>query len=93
MATGRAFCALSFICLALKASAADFLTARVQVAREDVRQLLLSELSGHVNAPRLASIEKGLRQMFVSLPKNEVGRLEPSVVRYALHRYFVQKHG
>lgn len=31
--------------------------------------------------------------MFTALPKNEQGRLEPSVVRYALHRFFVQKHG
>jgi len=31
--------------------------------------------------------------MFAALPKNENGTLEPPAVRYALHRYFVQKHG
>ena len=27
-----------------------------------------------------------LQPLYTALPKNEVGRLEPSVVRYALHR-------
>merc|ERR1740123_1757275 len=31
--------------------------------------------------------------MHVVLPKNQRGALEPSVVRYALHRYFLHKHG
>jgi len=31
--------------------------------------------------------------MYLALPKNEQGALEPTAVRYALHRYFVQKHG
>merc|ERR1740121_3540490 len=31
--------------------------------------------------------------MYESLPKNEQGQLEPSAVRYALHRYFVHKYG
>lgn len=31
--------------------------------------------------------------MFAALPKNVHGHLEPATVRYALHRYFVQKHG
>merc|ERR1740121_3229358 len=31
--------------------------------------------------------------MYVALPKNELGTLEPAAVRYILHRYFVQKHG
>jgi len=31
--------------------------------------------------------------MYASLPKNRWGNLDPSVVRYALHRFFVQKHG
>merc|ERR1719350_1213599 len=31
--------------------------------------------------------------MYLALPKNELGTLEPTAVRYALHRYFLQKHG
>lgn len=31
--------------------------------------------------------------MFAALPKNKQGKLEPTVVRYALHRFFVQQHG
>merc|ERR1719203_1301991 len=75
------------------ASAAGFLTARDQVTREDVKQLLLSELSGQVNTVRLKSIEQSLLPMFAALPKSEAGRLDPPVVRHALHRHFVQRHG
>merc|ERR1719418_18209 len=31
--------------------------------------------------------------MYVALPKTQHGTLEPAAVRYALHRYFVQKNG
>jgi len=31
--------------------------------------------------------------MFVALPKNKQGSLDHTTVRYALHRYFVHKHG
>merc|ERR1719343_1224286 len=31
--------------------------------------------------------------MYTALPKNHHGRLYPVPVRYALHRYFMQKHG
>merc|ERR1719203_627942 len=75
------------------ASAAGFLTARDQVTREDVKQLLLSELSGQVNTVRLKSIEQSLLPMFAALPKSEAGRLDPPVVRHALHRHFVRRHG
>jgi hypothetical protein len=34
-----------------------------------------------------------IKPMFDSLPKGEGDKLEPGVARYALHRYFVQKHG
>merc|ERR1719464_1519537 len=42
---------------------------------------------------KLHSIEEELRPMFAALPKNRHGNLEQAVVRYALHRFFVQKHG
>jgi len=86
-------CALIFTSWLKLADAADFLMARSHLVREDVKQLLLSELSGHANMPRLGSIEEELRHMYVALPKSKTGQLEPSTVRYALHRYFVAKHG
>merc|ERR1719433_799380 len=46
-----------------------------------------------MNSARVQPIEDELKPMFVALPKNEHGTLEPTAVRYALHRYFVQKHG
>merc|ERR1719336_1220857 len=42
---------------------------------------------------KLRSIEEELRPTFKALPKNRHGNLEQAVVRYALHRFFVQKHG
>jgi len=41
----------------------------------------------------LDDVERSLSQMHAALPKNDNGRLAPSVVRYALHRYFAGRHG
>jgi len=75
--------------------AADaFLQARPeQLDKEDVRHLLLSELTGRTEAAKLTAIEADIRPLFVTLPKNGQGRLDAPLVRYALHRYFVQKNG
>merc|ERR1719346_383546 len=62
-----------------------------QVAREIIESTLLAELA--VDSARLRDFEEELRPMYLALPKNEHGGLEPTAVRYALHRYFVQKHG
>jgi len=72
------------------ARATDFLGQREQVTKELVEQTL-EELA--TDTVRLAAIEQELSPMFAALPKNEQGRLEPSTVRYAMHRYFVEKHG
>jgi len=58
-----------------------------------VEDMLLSELSGFENAAQLKEIEDAMRPMYAALPKREEGSLDASTVRYALHRYFVQKHG
>jgi len=42
---------------------------------------------------RLSRIENLLRTTFHAMPKNEQGKLEHTAVRYALHSYFVQRHG
>jgi len=76
-------------------SSADAFLAKgdaTYITKVDVERTLTSELSG-VTSSKLRIIKDELHQMFIALPKNEQGRLEPTVVRYALHRYFVQKHG
>merc|ERR1719210_2833806 len=42
---------------------------------------------------RLELFEHELRPLYKALPKTAHGTLEPAAVRYALHRYFVHKHG
>merc|ERR1719277_1886046 len=42
---------------------------------------------------RLGRIEDYMRASFKAMPKNEEGKLEHAAVRYALHGYFVQRHG
>merc|ERR1719400_2657634 len=64
-----------------------------EVGRLSVERALLSELSGMAGSAQLQLVEAELGAMFASLPKNEHGRLDPAPVRYALHRYFMQKHG
>jgi len=64
-----------------------------ELLQEDVKQVLLSELLGHTDAARLQSIESDLQTMYIALPKSERGVLEFPTVRYALHRYFLQKYG
>merc|ERR1719394_53757 len=46
-----------------------------------------------MDSDRLRKFEEELRPMYVAMPKNERGTLEPAAVRYVLHRYFVQKYG
>jgi len=76
----------------LHASASEFLRSRSEeLTREIVERTLLSELA--MDSARLHKFEAELQPMFVALPKNEDGNLESTGVRYALHRYFVQKHG
>jgi len=67
-----------------------------EIASDDVLEALQS-IAGITKSPEtlteLSSIEDELRPMFVALPKNKHGALDHATVRYALHRYFVQKHG
>jgi len=73
------------------ASAKSFLDVRVGAS--SIERALLSEISGLADAALFSSIEDDLRSMCDALPKNQHGRLDPVPVRYALHRYFMQKHG
>jgi len=84
-------CSIIFGVLTTTADADAFLGA--SVSKEAIEQTLLLELPSSENGVRLAAIEEELRSMYDSLPKSDEGQLEPSTVRYALHRYFVHKHG
>merc|ERR550532_237787 len=58
---------------------------------------LMSDLTasfrrGH-DETRLIAFEDGLRPMFQALPKNVNQNLGHYTARYALHRYFIDKHG
>merc|ERR1719411_1862941 len=46
-----------------------------------------------MDSERLKLLERDLRPLYSALPKNGHGTLEPPAVSYALHRFFVQKHG
>lgn len=82
------FAAVSFVLPFLATvQAAEFLS----VTKEVVEQVLFAELS--TDGPYALALQAELGPMFSSLPKNEHGRLDPATVRYALHRYFVNKHG
>jgi len=82
---------LLFASFAAVASAKSFLDAKVGAS--EVESTVSSQLAGMANVAQLLKIEEELRPMYASLPKNKHGRLDPVTVRYALHRYFLQKHG
>jgi hypothetical protein len=78
----------------LKATPKDL---QERVSEEDIQTSLLEEVEGTLGtgsaASRLRLLEATLKPMFDSLPKNEHGNLGHAVVRYALHRLFVLRHG
>lgn len=64
---------------------------------DSVKSKLLSDLTssfrrGH-DEGRLVEFEDGLQPMFAALPKNVNNNLGHFTARYALHRYFIEKHG
>jgi len=80
--------------LVVVANAKSFL--QVEVSAKSIENALLSELSGIADAAQLDTlrgIEEELAPMYASLPKNSHGTLDSATVRYALHRYFMRKHG
>lgn len=90
-------CAIA--CLAGLADANAFLSSEPLsrggknfVSRDAVAQAFSFEL-GTDRGVRIQKLETELMPLFVALPKNSYGNLDPSVTRYALHRYFAQKFG
>jgi len=96
-------CVLSLLCtvatfITAGASASDrsnFLKSGL-VGEADVKAMLSRELSssaGQAVREHVEYIKRDLSTMYTSLPKNEQGSLAHQVVRYALHRFFVRRHG
>jgi len=68
---------------------------RAKLVRQELEGVL-DEVLGHghgVNPARLAKMREALAPIFRALPKNNLGRVSASVMRYAVQRYFSQQHG
>ena len=67
------------------------------MSQSAVRESLFAELKHAVahglRESKLLRLEGFLKPMFAALPKNELGKLGVEGVSYALHRFFVQRHG
>lgn len=76
--------------------ASGFLAAG-DVSASEVDRSLLQELTNSfrpgAKKERIDHLEATLRSMFTALPKTSSGNVDHAVVRYALHRLFVQLHG
>jgi hypothetical protein len=87
---------LCFLCWELAVvNAKSFLA---QVSEAEVDSSLLEELASilqpsRTGSDRMSDLKKRLFPMFAALPKDKEGHLEHTVVRYALHRFFLQRHG
>merc|ERR1719277_2786019 len=92
-----AFLRFAFCAAVPLIDASDFLHVHDKepevVLTSEVKDTLLSELAGYENPAQLKEIENLMRPMYAALPKREEGSLDYATVRYALHRYFVQRHG
>jgi len=68
-----------------------------RVSFEGVHESLLAEINDALGNngldSRIKQLEFEFQPMYQALPKNEYGNLGHAAVRYALHRYFVEKHG
>jgi len=94
---------MSVIALVLAASAPSipattFLGAHPTVemqsmTTQELELILLAELASFDTDARLGAAAAELRPLYTALPKNEGGKLDPTVVRYALHRFFAGKYG
>jgi len=86
---------LSFFGIIGFAKSESFLRAS-RVTLAEVQADLFSELDtggGAEHHDRIAALEARLSQAFKALPKTDDGTLNHAVVRYILHRFFMQQHG
>jgi len=89
---------MSAACLSVSVDADAFLGAHPNhndrhILVQEVEDVLSRELASEKTSFDIKNIEEIMGPLFATLPKNEYGRLEPPVVRYALHRYFAQQYG
>jgi len=95
--TGSVVLLLALLCPF--ADGRDFLGSNQRVDTASIHQAIHETLrevlgSGHnVDSRRLATINATLMPLFNSLPKNHLGRLSAPFMRYAVQRYFSQRHG
>lgn len=63
----------------------------------EVEKNLLEEIKGYmrqgVQDEHLRETQEVFEPIWPALPKNEFGNLDSATARYALHRFFVQRHG
>lgn len=77
-----------------QAAASAFLRANIPTATHVSRELVDQSLSAAlaIDPDKRFELEGELRPIYEALPKSAQGNLEPVAVRYAMHRYFMQKH-
>jgi hypothetical protein len=71
----------------------EILAVPTALSVEDVETTLLTDLAGGVEPRRLVALQDALRPTFTALPRGPDGYLGHQVIRYVLHRMFVQRHG
>lgn len=83
--------------LAAQICHADPLIAPGNVNKAEMKDDLLSELTANMrrghDEQRLVVFEEALRPMYNALPKQDHGNVGHATARYALHRFFVERHG
>jgi len=60
---------------------------------ESVTKELVSTFRNSTDMSHVLGLEAALRPMYTALPLADDGAISHTVVRYALHRFFVQKYG
>ena len=104
---GNCLAAFALVGLACRAAGSAFLRRSdlpeaLPGLGSDLERVLQAELQEAFSASgqqwraaegRAVHIKEALRPTFVSMPKNEYGKLGHAAVRYVLHRLFVSRHG
>mmetsp|Transcript_70697 Transcript_70697/g.199614 ORF Transcript_70697/g.199614 Transcript_70697/m.199614 type:complete len:613 (-) Transcript_70697:150-1988(-) len=74
---------------------ARFLDPSTAVKTSDADSILAEDIALAAGTPgsRVVELEAALRETYEALPKNSNSRLGHQAVLYALHRFFVQRHG
>lgn len=84
---------IAMVAVSVSVAAASNFSFRgsAQVSEDYVKETFTGELADSQH--RVPEYEEAMRQMYATLPKNEAGLLTHQMVRYALHRFFLNRHG